>query len=62
MTNALTIAITISTKDENLGNLQRLFKKAILDLLEEAFPAGNSLTLLKSRALLDGDVFRYIYY
>jgi hypothetical protein len=35
-----------------LGNVQRLFKKAILEVLVAIFPAGNSFILDRSRALV----------
>jgi hypothetical protein len=43
----------------NFGNVQRLFKKEILEALVTTFPAGNSLTLVDSLVLpscLAGDL------
>lgn len=53
----LTTGRTISTKDKYFSFLQRLCKKAVLELLLEEFPRGNSFTLLKSRALLLSETF-----
>lgn len=54
MKNALTTSGTRSTNALNLGKLQRLFKKAILELLVAVFPAGNSLTLVPAPLALAG--------
>lgn len=37
----------ISTREANLDRLQRLFKKAMRELLVALFPAGKSLTALR---------------
>jgi hypothetical protein len=47
-----TTAGTKSTKDEYFLNLQRRFKKAVLEELVAAFPAGKSLSLLVSLVFL----------
>jgi hypothetical protein len=45
---------TKSTSDENLGKLQRLLRKDILEALVAAFPAGNCFTLAASRVFVEG--------